>query len=570
MVSSFMLNRRRFLKLSATALAAASAGCLSGKLPAEKKLPESKLPSENAWRFGIIADTQWEADDNGFNPASCAVEIMNTVYAEFIKHNVEFAFHMGDMTDDGKDPFAVYNRATEKYDVYGPADAMGIVARYTQQLYNRGIGFFPLRGNHENSEICALEFRNFFPQTQNGIHNSTEAQRAAYAVFNPDAKRLPDIKRTGKPFSMGTNFSSPSDDLKGFSYSFDHKNVRFVIPDIFTLPDGTKRTIRSQQDWITDRLKTRETEHAIVLTHKGLLTQRNRDCIFGAETSKTTPGQDEFITSLSQNGVRYLICGHDHMYDRSHVYTHDGESAKVTQIIAGSDSSKFYIPRVPSNDETYSEGRRQKLISQELFAISYIIVTVDGEHVTFDYYSSPCYTGDTIVNTPYLNFSRQDTFGYSLNGRNFLVPYGAEYSVTELTSAGGTTAKILGGINGNEGKDLSGRRFNVEVCAGFYPKDGATAGDILTLKGMDYTLGSGFTDIFTLSMTYDSGSPVLAGLNEKGQWQNAVDFSSGGVGQFIRGAWKPEYPLGTYGIDTSSKTVWAVINTNGFFAPVNF
>lgn len=561
-----MLNRRQFIKLTAAALALISAGCF----PRERKQSAkktSRIPSANAWKFGIMSDSQWMGDDNGKNPASCAVEIINALNAEFIRHGVELVLQVGDLTDSGKEPFAVHNKSTDRTDVYSPSDAMGIRARYAQALYNSGIAFFPIRGNHDDSQITAIEFLKFFPQTAGGAQNDETAQRAAYEAFNPDASNLPDIKPEGKPFRLGTDFSSPSEVLKGLSYSFDHKNVRFITADQYTAPDGKEHTIRSQQGWITSRLKSKS-EHAIVFTHKGLLTQHNRGILFGAEPSPSTPGQDGFIKAMADNGAQYLICGHDHMHDRSRVYTTDGETAYVNQLITASNSSKFYFPRRSSNDETFCGGKRQKLISQELFAIGYYIVTVDGGHMSFDYYSSVCRTADTIADTPYLTFSHKETFGYSLNGKNFLIEYGKPYTAVDVTSSGGTRAKILGGTNMRDAKDFAGRRFGVEVNTGFYPQDEATAGDMLLLRGMDFSTAN--TDIFTLSMSYAQDEPTLARLDSRGVWRNAADFNIGGVKQFIRGAWKPDYPLGTYGIDTASKTVWAVINTNGIFSPVIF
>jgi len=35
--------------------------------------------------------------------------------------------------------------------------------------------------------------------------------------------------------------------------------------------------------------------------------------------------------------------------------------------------------------------------------------------------------------------------------------------------------------------------------------------------------------------------------------------------KFVFGPWQANYGLGTYGIDTSNNTVWAVINYNGNF-----
>ena len=47
-----------------------------------------------------------------------------------------------------------------------------------------------------------------------------------------------------------------------------------------------------------------------------------------------------------------------------------------------------------------------------------------------------------------------------------------------------------------------------------------------------------------------------------------MNSNSGGANNFVLGPWKPGYELGTHGVDTTNNTVWAVINTNGYFAAV--
>ncbi len=39
----------------------------------------------------------------------------------------------------------------------------------------------------------------------------------------------------------------------------------------------------------------------------------------------------------------------------------------------------------------------------------------------------------------------------------------------------------------------------------------------------------------------------------------------GGTQRFVHGRWDPSYELGTYGVDPSTKTAWAVINYDGDF-----
>jgi hypothetical protein len=87
------------------------------------------------------------------------------------------------------------------------------------------------------------------------------------------------------------------------------------------------------------------------------------------------------------------------------------------------------------------------------------------------------------------------------------------------------------------------------------------------------------TDVFTLSLTYDpreaarhieKGVFGLATKDGCGNWINAVDRNFGGIKKFVRGAWKHEYGLGTYGVDPATKTAWAVINHNSDFAVASF
>lgn len=225
---------------------------------------------------------------------------------------------------------------------------MDIRAAYAQPLYNAGIGFFPLRGNHDSTD--AAEFVRVFPQTQSGLNGATPADALAVGSASPDAANLPSTQVLGASFTLGSHFSSPSSML-GKSYAFDYKNVRFVLLDQF---DGAANTIQAQQPWLNSTLAgRRDGTHALVFGHKGLITENHVDTLFGASPAADPTGTDAFIKSLYEGSVRYYMGGHDHMHDRSQVWTTDGQSAMVTQLVAASDSSKFYLPSIPSNDEKY-------------------------------------------------------------------------------------------------------------------------------------------------------------------------------------------------------------------------
>ena len=64
----------------------------------------SGLPSAQAWKFGVMADTQWiatNAGDDGMNPHSCAVEIARQIQQAFINEGVKFVVQVGDLCDKG-------------------------------------------------------------------------------------------------------------------------------------------------------------------------------------------------------------------------------------------------------------------------------------------------------------------------------------------------------------------------------------------------------------------------------------------------------------------------------------
>ncbi|MGA2960880.1 MAG: metallophosphoesterase [Candidatus Korobacteraceae bacterium] len=637
------VNRRQFITRTAAGAAGAVAltsvldacGGSSSSNQAPQALAENNVTSQ-AWRFGVMADTQWVEPDDGNNPDTSAVSIANQIQQQFINAGVKFVVHVGDLADN---PTNIYGTSTPVLNKGEDARAL-----YAQALYNAGIGFFPLRGNHDDNYAgLNAEFLRIYPQTQNGVHNNTPSDILGTFAANDtqvqaDASNQAIPTNTkGSTFTVGSNFSSPTSsnsnipagwNLNGLSYSFDFNNARFILLDQFTpigvtgtgnlgwdasgFGGGSPTTINLQQPWISSQLSGRPSGgHAFVFSHKGLLTLNHSDGLFSQSSGNSSINptlQDAFISSLVSNGARYLFCGHDHMYDRSLVSTTTGTPA-VTQIVTASDSGKFYIPiGNPSNaaygagvtnDQEFDvpafavaggfNGYRQTPIQQELSTVGYYIVTVDGANASVDYYSAQVYptlSGSSELLTALnfqMNFVKQETFGYGLNGQQFMIAQGAAYTSVQDASPWGTTAKILGGKNNSTLKDSTnllggtangtpnGRPFTKAVTTGWDPSPAGTKSDVLVLQGMTTSLGNYQTDSFALSMgvnglTLNSGF-VIATINSSGAWTNAVNenFSSGAK-NFVNGPWKASYGVGTYGIDPTTNTVWAVLNYNGPFA----
>jgi len=603
------LERREFIKRAAVGAGAVAMGMVamgctssSGSSSTSSQLGAgAAVPTASAWKFAVMGDTQWIAADDGLNPNTCAVGLITQLNSQFIAQKVKFVVQVGDLADQG------YEASMEAGYSTTANVAEDTRALFTQSLFNSGIGFFPLRGNHDDLTTTATEFTTIYPQTQTGVMNGSSVfsrvKGSVAGSYNAIDVNQPIPADSGSSFTLGSNFGtigSPDTDLAGLSYGFDYGNARLVFIDQFTTANsvdvgGAAHVLTAsaalQQTWITSTLSGRTSgTHAFVFAHKGIITQQHIDVLFGADPSTTnSPGANPFISSMAANHSRLFFCGHDHIHNRSIVKNTANPTQHITHQLCQSASSKFYtpnednpsgnspVPAFTSNDAYYCGNLRQTQLSQELYTVGFYIVTVDGANVTVDYYSAPAYpiagssTEDVVTATPSLNFTKQETTGYSLNGRQFIVASGESYTGVKDTGPSGTVAQILEGTNSNPNSDRSGRIYSNDVNTGWITETSGTASDVLVLWGMARNLGSTLTDQYTLSMAYDAtkGSAfVLATPDAAGNWVNAVAQNSGGTTKVVSGPWNSSYGLGTYGIDTSAGTVWAVLNYNGYFAAV--
>jgi len=143
-----------------------------------------------AWKFGVIADTQWTIADDGKNPNTCAADIIKQINQQFINQGVKVVIAVGDTVDRGSQT----NIDTR--------------ALYTQDLYNAGIGFYPLRGNHEAAEnpnylTSGAEFRHAFPQIGTGTNNATPTGITTGLIPVADLSKNPPAATSGAPVHRG-------------------------------------------------------------------------------------------------------------------------------------------------------------------------------------------------------------------------------------------------------------------------------------------------------------------------------------------------------------------------------
>lgn len=461
--------------------------------------------SATAFKFGVMADTQWSGSDpTGRNVNTVAVNQINACNQAFINAGVDFVVQVGDLGDNGS------------------LASLQTRLDCNAALNTAGIAFYGLRGNHEDNSAGQTFFQN------NYIPTSTASAVVARSTDNT-------------------------------SYSVTYKNTKLVLLDILTADSPSALT--SATSWMSDQLSAADHTQAFVFSHKNLLGQNHKDNLFGSSNDANPTQQNAFLKALNDNGVRYEISGHDHIHHRSLVASPDGLS-KVQEIICASDSYKYYTPGTP-----YSS--RETPIAQQMNKTGYYIYTIDGPKVNVDYYSStPLSNGDVNPAAP---FTLQESFGYSLNGQEFLVARGASYSTVQ-DSFEGTVARILGGSNGSTANTYDGRATTKTVDTGWTSRVEGNASSTLTLWGMANNMGSTVTDTYALSMSCDptllsgTGTLGLVTKDAAGNWVRAVDVNAGGTKSFIAGAYDSSYGLGTYGYDASTNTAWAVVNHNGDFA----
>jgi len=458
------MQKASFIKAASAAALALCIGAVSASAAA---------PTSQVWKFGVLSDTQWVSADDGKSPESTPASMIQQIDKVFIAQGVKVVIAVGD-TVDTSTPMTQATRAL-----------------YSQDLYNAGIAFYPLRGNHD-AELAnsGANFATLYPQIINdGWNNltpawdtplyiesnlsSTDTGLQTLAKLTADFNTgVPPATPAGSSFQVGGNFSYPTTNCplsgisgypgattgNGLSYSFDVNNVRFLLIDQFmdSSLGGNTSSAPAQLPWISQQVSDpARPAHAFVFSHKQLLGGNHKDNLFGANVVSADPGdgygvtgltganltamqtkqsaEDTFITALSDNNVHYYITGHDHHHKMSVVQSPLHPAKAIHQIISQSDSSKFYTPGTPFSANETS-------ISEDLYQVGYYIYTVDGPRVTADYYSVPANTTGTFATTPVLtgNWQKALTFGYSLNGQEFQVAQGNSY-----TAISDTTAKAI-------------------------------------------------------------------------------------------------------------------------------
>lgn len=231
----------------------------------------------------------------------------------------------------------------------------------------------------------------------------------------------------------------------------------------------------------------------------------------------------------------------------------------------GSSGTPVDTLRTFTSDATFYYGNPLDLMVRFGINTSVVDTYIDGGSAT----ANLSLTMDqfTVVDA---NNQPVDYTATSANGsaRGMNVAGGTTLDTFALTNAGafghGTTFATRGGT-ASAGSYLS---------ASFGPApntDTPLASDVIGFSGTG-------SDVVVLEMSYDPATAQALGLTEaglrlgwfdpvSGKWRNAVAGNNGGTPTFFNRAYNPatDFHLGYFGVDTTNKTAWAVVNHNSIF-----
>lgn len=246
----------------------------------------------SSWKFAVLDDSRakdW--DNNGFGVAANTLGILvNDIKSQ----SVDLVIFPGDMaTGETNNTTSLSQQLDSWKSIMKP-------------LSDAGVAIYTIRGNHEYNPL------------KNGMKNAMDPSNSTYRSHFPLAK----------------NATSPDG---GFTYSFTHKNVRFIGFDQYidrttsfnnTLYAPHSNKGQMMESWVLAQINNSTSPLNFAFGHEMLFSSKSHpDCMANDPDSR-----DALVAVLGTHNGTYL-CGHDHMYLRG--IASDGKGQTVPELIVG-------------------------------------------------------------------------------------------------------------------------------------------------------------------------------------------------------------------------------------------
>ncbi|BAX78733.1 metallophosphoesterase family protein [Labilibaculum antarcticum] len=261
-----------------------------------------------SWRFAVVGDTHV-----GYNSDTIAEMI-----PYLLEDNIDLILLCGDLVEGGKKTTA--EELETEFEMW---------QTIFQPLYDKGVGIYPVRGNHEDDADDNIMVWN--------------------SIFTGD-KALPQNGPTGE-----TNLT----------YSFQHKNAMFIGLDEYV------NIHKVNQSWLDEELASNEQAHVFVFGHEAAFKVFHSDCLDDYSTERNT-----FWNSLTEACVKTYFCGHDHFFDATQIDDGDGNTENdIYQCLVGGGGA-WLMPKYNYNGENSPYTVNAKYHREEH---GYALVEISGE-----------------------------------------------------------------------------------------------------------------------------------------------------------------------------------------------
>ena len=224
-------------------------------------------------RFIVTGDTR--GSDNGVNTS-----ILSEIARAIVEEKADFVLITGDLVNGSKDQAELESQLTTWRNTLQP-------------LYDKGIGVFPCRGNHDTGSIVSWD-----------------------NVFSEE-------------YSLPGN--GPEDE-RNITYSFVHENVFVVALDEYV----TRGQIN--QAWLDKQFILNKQPHVFVFAHEPVFQTISR-----GYSEDQLYERDRFWNSIRGEGGRIYFCGHDHCYNHARIEDGDGDIHNdIHQFVVGTGGAPLY------------------------------------------------------------------------------------------------------------------------------------------------------------------------------------------------------------------------------------
>ena len=283
------LNRRDFFKegLKAGTVMIGMSALADGFLPKSvgHAAKGEHAQSSPSWKFAVISDSH---DSDMFKTKTGVTPYLTPIINDIITEKPDFVLQTGDLITGAQTQLTspVYRKYDMQYANY---------QQVTAPLSQAGIPLFVVRGNHDY-----------------GLRDKN--QELAQAYMAQETGRMP---QNGPP------------EAKGLSYSFIHKNIKFIMIDQFV--DASDGIVTLPMDWVKAELEnSHDVRHIFVMGHSPVFSpntssssNNNQFNLFAQPTL-----QDQFWSLLTEHHVTAYVSGHQHLYFR-------GQANGTAQIVVG-------------------------------------------------------------------------------------------------------------------------------------------------------------------------------------------------------------------------------------------